>query len=78
MKFDARMEAFISSVWFEVTGIPPQNDSDFFDLGGTSFLAVEVVSRISEELECIVPLEVMFLDGTFGGLVEAAKRACAS
>lgn len=54
-------------------------DENFFDLGGTSPLAIELIARVNAEFRTDVPLRVLFETPTIEGLVarlgERAARA---
>jgi acyl carrier protein len=47
------------------------DDDDFFALGGNSLMAVNLVERVERQLDVKFPLQSLFLDGSFGGVVAA-------
>jgi acyl carrier protein len=56
---DAEKTAALMRIWHEVLGVPVEPDDDFFDLGGDSFEAVRILTRIRNELGCdISPVEL--------------------
>lgn len=61
----------LAKEWCDVLGVQEvRPDDDFFELGGTSLLAVALMERIEERLDIEFPFESLFLDGTFGSLVD--------
>lgn len=66
------LERLIASVWSEVLGIEKIGiDSNFFNIGGHSLLAMQVVARLSDSLNLNVPLRLMFERRSIRGLAEA-------
>ena len=64
--------------WSAVLELPDSEISDssnFFSDGGDSLLAVHLTSAASSELGVEVPLDPLFLDGSFRALVDAAADA---
>jgi acyl carrier protein len=56
-----KTEVRISGVWQEILGIEPIGAHDnFFQLGGSSLLGLEVVWRLSRELGIQIPLRNLF------------------
>ena len=72
-------EAALARVWAEVLGVEAVGRRDhFFERGGHSLLAVQVVSRVRQALGVEVPLGELFARPTladFAHAVEAAARA---
>jgi len=59
----------IASIWSNVLGVNEVSvDQDFFTLGGTSALAVDVVARLEREAGIEIPLRAMFEAPTVEGL----------
>jgi acyl carrier protein len=55
------MEELVASVWAQVLGIERVGAFDrFFDIGGQSLLATQVVSRLRRELGLDIPLRALF------------------
>ncbi|HEX7243233.1 MAG TPA: phosphopantetheine-binding protein, partial [Longimicrobiaceae bacterium] len=67
------VEEVVASIWSEVLGTGPVGVHDsFFDLGGHSLRATQVISRMRESLQVEVPLRAIFDDPTVAGLAAAA------
>lgn len=65
----APTEARVAAVFCEVLDLTQVGvDSDFFELGGQSILALRLVSRLSEDFGVEVPLQVLFEASTVGSL----------
>jgi acyl carrier protein len=47
---DSDMTAVLMRIWQDVLGVPVEPDDDFFELGGDSFEAVRILTRIRSEL----------------------------
>jgi acyl carrier protein len=73
-----QVRATLLRCWSEILDVPYAETSDssnfFFD-GGNSLLAVHLVSAVSSELGVEIPLESLFLDGSFGALLKATTDA---
>jgi hypothetical protein len=63
----------IVGVWKTVLGIDGFGiDANFFNIGGHSLMATQVVSRLSDLLDTEIPLRLMFEQPTIRGLADAA------
>jgi acyl-coenzyme A synthetase/AMP-(fatty) acid ligase/acyl carrier protein len=74
-------EQTIAEIWAEVLRREPGKisaDDNFFDLGGHSLMATQVVSRLRERFTVEVPMRVMFDQPTIVGLARAVEDAQAS
>ena len=59
----------IASIWESVLGIPDITATvDFFSLGGTSLHALEMIVRVSEKLDVVVPESLAFKKRTIAEL----------
>lgn len=71
-------EKLLSSIWAEVLHIDRVGvEDDFFDLGGNSLLAAQVISRVGKACEVALPLRSFFERPVLTDLaqsVEAARR----
>lgn len=66
--------ATVCSVWAEVLGVPKVLPTDrFFDVGGSSAAAVDILLLLSERLGQALPIEVL-LDGDTPAALAAAIR----
>lgn len=64
--------ARIESCWHAVLpGAPQDRAASFFDLGGSSLLAVRLQAALSQAAGCQVPIHVIFDNPTLGGLCRA-------
>ncbi|GGS71631.1 hypothetical protein GCM10010156_33210 [Planobispora rosea] len=64
------LEADLAVMWAEVLGVtePVGADDDFFDLGGHSLTATQIIARIQERFAVTVPLALFFEHPTVAGL----------
>ncbi|HVV70122.1 MAG TPA: condensation domain-containing protein, partial [Verrucomicrobiae bacterium] len=63
------IEEALAAIWSEVLDLKPIGVHDrFFDLGGDSLLAIQVISRIRDTLQTEVPLGQFFNQPTIAGL----------
>jgi len=71
-------ETRIAAVWRDVLGIPvvPRNE-DFFTLGGTSVLAMEVIVRLEQELGVEIALASFFRAPTVEGMATSLGKGAA-
>lgn len=66
----------ILEVWNQVLGIGRIGiDANFFNIGGHSLLAMQVVSRLGDRLGLEVPLRLLFEKPTIRSLAEAVEAA---
>nr|BFE78395.1 hypothetical protein GCM10020093_009960 [Planobispora longispora] len=64
------LESDLAVMWAEVLGIaePVGADDDFFDLGGHSLTATQIIARIQERFAVTVPIALLFEHPTVAGL----------
>ena len=53
-------------------------EQNFFELGGDSLTAIELITRVAERGAGEVPAEALFLDGSFGAVLRALVPGSAS
>jgi hypothetical protein len=71
---DQQIRATVLRCWCEILGLTEDevtDSSNFFD-HGNSVLAIKFLSAAASELGAEVPVDPLFLDGTFGAFVRAA------
>ena len=62
-------EEALANIWAEVLRLPRvETDANFFDIGGDSLKAMEVIGRVSEVLHVDLPLIAFFEDPTVAHL----------
>ncbi|MCB2017159.1 MAG: amino acid adenylation domain-containing protein [Hydrogenophaga sp.] len=68
----------VTSIWLLVLGLDACDpDTSFFELGGDSLLATQMVSRISARTGLVVPIRALFEQRTLRGLQQAVRTfAC--
>ena len=68
-------EVCLAAVWREVLGLAQVGiDQNFFDLGGTSVLAIELAARIEAEIGVAIPLAAIFHSPTVEGLLSVIEK----
>src|SRR5450432_2413662 len=72
----------IAKIWMEVLGVPSiDSDANFFDIGGDSMKAMEVILRVSQVLHVELPLMAFFEDPTvehLGAVVDEMSGGASS
>ncbi|HVR07717.1 MAG TPA: amino acid adenylation domain-containing protein [Thermoanaerobaculia bacterium] len=75
-------EEGLAQIWADLLGVDRiGTGDDFFDLGGNSLLATQVVSRLRQRFGVEMPVRALFEEPTVAGLagqVEAALQAAAA
>ena len=70
------IERGLARIWQDVLGGEPAAPSDdFFDLGGDSLLATQVLSRIANLFGCTLPADDFFENPTIAGLAALLRRS---
>ncbi|MEU9107571.1 acyl carrier protein [Streptomyces xanthophaeus] len=68
----------LTAIWqevFDTAGEEPDPDESFFEIGGTSHQAVQLMTRIEQTFGVKVPLPVIFAEGSIEGLSAAVDEA---
>ncbi len=69
------LERSLAEIWSAVLGVQPGVHDDFFALGGQSFAAVRVMTRIEQQLGLRLPLSLMLEGRTIAALAQAIEQA---
>jgi amino acid adenylation domain-containing protein len=68
-------EERLAALWAEILGLEQVSIHDnFFDLGGHSLQAAQLVSRASKALDRNIPVKTLFLNPTIAAFAEAAEN----
>jgi len=68
---ESSTEALIAKIWRRLLQLPSVGlDDDFFTVGGTSMLALEVVRILEQETGIEVPLQAFFENPTIAGIAD--------
>jgi len=68
------VQEYLAGVWQEELGADRVGaDDSFFELGGTSLTAMEVMLRLCQEFDIDLPLETIFSHPTLGDLAKVAE-----
>ena len=72
----AFVRRIVTAIWCEVLGLDDASeDASFFESGGDSILAAQILTRIREMLQVEVSPIALFDEPTIGGLVRNVERA---
>lgn len=69
------LEKSIAQIWREVLALEQIGiHDDFFDVGGNSLLAMQIIAKVSNSFEVYLPLHSLFDRPTIAGLAENVER----
>ncbi|HEX7978692.1 MAG TPA: amino acid adenylation domain-containing protein [Gemmatimonadaceae bacterium] len=66
-------EWVVARIWAEVLGCPVGVEDNFFDLGGQSLVATQIMSRVQEGLRMELPVSLLFAHPTVASFVLAVR-----
>jgi amino acid adenylation domain-containing protein len=68
-------ERALMAIWSDLLGVPQMSvHDDFFDLGGDSLLATQIISRVQKAFGVEVPLRLMFDSPTIAAMVREIEE----
>jgi acyl carrier protein len=67
----------IGEVWGELLHVEPTDDADFFEAGGHSLLAAQMIARLNRKLGVRIPLRLVFDRPRLGDLKIAVEQLVA-
>ncbi|MFJ4689443.1 amino acid adenylation domain-containing protein [Streptomyces sp. NPDC088789] len=68
-------EARLTALWGEMLGVEPVGvTDDFFDLGGHSILAAQLIERVHREFEVDLPARMLYTQPTVAELAENVRQ----
>jgi acyl carrier protein len=69
------IEQALRREWCEVLGVAQvDEDDEFFSSGGDSKAAVALIQRVRRHGDIEFPLDVIFINGTFAGILSACRE----
>ncbi len=72
---ETELEEFLASLWSGALGVREIGvEDDFFELGGSSLVAVQVLARIRERLDLDVPIAIVFETSTIRQLAAELEK----
>ena len=70
-----KAEELITQIWTDVLKVESVAlDESFFDLGGHSLIAIQILSRLREMLRCEIPLRLLFEAPTVAELARSIEK----
>jgi amino acid adenylation domain-containing protein len=70
------LEQLVAELWREVLGVRSiRPDDHFFDLGGSSLIALQLRTRVKERLGVLLPIHALVENPRFTQLLAAVRRA---
>ncbi len=70
------IQSTVADLWAEVLGVAAVGvESDFFDLGGDSLVALQVIARIRDQYQVELPVRALFEQSTVGSFAACVEEA---
>lgn len=69
----SEIESMLREVWTTLFGSQGNPDGDFFELGGNSLTAIQLISRVQETFECELELSDIFDNPTIPDLAQRIR-----
>jgi acyl carrier protein len=73
----AELSSRVRGLWARVLGVPVTDETDFFEVGGHSFHALEIFAELDTEFGTRLPLSSLFDNPRFGAFVAAVAEEVA-
>ncbi|MGA8114183.1 MAG: SDR family NAD(P)-dependent oxidoreductase [Actinocatenispora sp.] len=69
------LESSLAAIWSDVLGVDEvARDDDFFDLGGNSLVAVQLIARVRKAMHVKLPMRSLFETSTVAGMAELVEK----
>jgi acyl carrier protein len=65
----------VRRIWSDTLSVDVSDDTDFFDVGGHSYMALEIIAKIDEAYGCRLPLRSLFDHSRFSDFTVAIAAA---
>ncbi len=72
---DGDVEDILRGIWQKLLGIVPERNDNFFDIGGQSLTAVQMLNEIEHKFNKKLPLNVLLNTGTVAQLAKLIREA---
>jgi hypothetical protein len=72
---DVPLRDRVEEVWHDVLQVEISDDTDFFDFGGHSFLALRIIALLDDRHGIRPPVRLLFGNPRFGDFVAALGAA---
>ncbi|OII69322.1 MULTISPECIES: phosphopantetheine-binding protein [unclassified Streptomyces] len=71
---DEALRSAVRTIWQEVLGADVDDDTDFFDTGGTSFAALRIIATLDDRHRMSTPVKVLFDNPRFADFVAVLDK----
>ncbi|WP_433399600.1 phosphopantetheine-binding protein [Streptomyces sp. CA-146814] len=71
---DKELRRAVRTVWEEVLGADVDDDTDFFDAGGTSFAALRIVATLNSRHAIAISVKALFENSRFTDFAAAVDQ----
>lgn len=68
------LSARARTIWEEALGVEVERDTDFFEMGGHSFMAMRIIAKLDEACGARIPLRSLFDNPRFADFVVAVDQ----
>ncbi len=71
----SEVEKKLADLWEAVLGFPPNRNSNFFDMGGNSILAITLIEKINKDFQCKLQARILYENPDFADIVNMLQKS---
>jgi acyl carrier protein len=71
---NAELQEELKGIWQDTLGVEVDEETDFFEVGGHSFMAMRIIARLDEKYGTSIPMRLIFDSPRLGEFTAAVDK----